>query len=284
MFTPLQKEAEPSGPSLFEPPWKYAPGEAQRKETHDTLSLSRVEDTEVATAEATAGIPVARSKARVDSDSTLQEVTASSPPILPAAGAAASAPAAPERLDPALRPLWRRWRTLLQIIIKGSGPARVNPETYRFVHTALLLACRSAAEAAVTSQRRAFYQELTSIVQPWLTLQTFARTESQMLQALLERCRQAELELNEGKVPWTIRQMIGLSLLATSPIGLAVWYWNYGRFWLPSLLRAFQWDSSKPSLGSAWEYVASHPSLLMGVIFPVVIVFSIFLLVRTPRS
>ena len=284
MFAPLPKENEPSGPSLFEPAWKYAPGEAQRKETHDTLSLSRPEDTEVVTAEATAGMPVAPSRASVDSDSTLQEVHAASAAVSPAADAAKSAAAAPERLDPALRPLWRRWSLLLQTVIKGSGPARVNPETYRAVHMNLLLACRSAAESAVSSERRAFYQELVSIVQPWLTLQTFARTESEMLQSLLERCRQAELELNEGKVPWTIRQFVGLVLLALSPIGLAVWYWNSGRLWLPSLMRAFQWDSSKPSAHSAWDYVSTHPSLLMGVIFPLVIVVSIYLLVRTPRS
>jgi serine/threonine-protein kinase len=280
MFAPLPKEIEPSGPSLFEPPWKYAPGEAQRKETHDTLSLSRPEDTEVVTAGATAGTLVAPSRARVDSDSTLQDLRAASAAALPAV----SAPAVSERLDPALRPLWRRWRVLLQTIIKGSGPARVDSETYRAVHTNLLLACRSAAESAVSPERRAFYQELVSIVQPWLTLQTFARTESEMLQSLLERCRQAELVLNEGKVPWTIRQVVGLVLLALSPIGLAVWYWNSGRLWLPSLVRAFQWDSSKPSAHSAWDYVATHPSVLMGVIFPLVIVVSIYLLVRTPRS
>ena len=283
MLAPSQKEIEPSGPSLFEPPWKYAPGEAQRKETHDTLSLSHPEDTEEVTAEAKVGVPIVPSRARADSDGTLQEVRASSAAVSPDTGAA-SAPLAPERLDPSLRPLWGRWRALLQTIIKGSGPGRVNPETYRAVHTNLLLACRSAAEAAVTPERRAFYQELVSIVQPWLTLQTFARTESEMLRALLGRCRQAELELNEGKVPWTVRQFVGLVLLALSPIGLAVWYWNSGRLWLPSLVRAFQWDSSKPSAHSAWDYVATHPSLLMGVIFPLVIVVSIYLLVRTPRN
>ncbi len=284
MLGSLQKEIEPSGPSLFEPSWKYAPSESQRKETHDTLSLSRPEDTEVVTAEATAGTAVAPSRARVDSDGTLQEVGGASAAVLAAGGTADSAAPAPERLDPALRPLWRRWRLLLQTIIKGSGPTRVDSETYRAVHTNLLLACRSAAESAVTPERRAFYQELVSIVQPWLTLQTFARTESEMLQSLLERCRQAELILNEGKVPWTIRQFVGLVLLALSPIGLAVWYRNSGRLWLPSLMRAFQWDSSKPSTHSAWDYVATHPSVLMGVIFPLVIVVSIYLLVRTPRG
>jgi hypothetical protein len=284
LIAPAQKEIEPSGPSLFEPSWKYAPGEAHRKETHDTLSLSRPEDTEVVTAEAKADAAVAPSRARVDSDSTLQELGSSSAAVSSTGGASGAALVAPERLDPSLRRLWRRWRALLQTIIKGSGPARVNSETYRAVHTNLLLACRAAAEAAVTLERRAFYQELVSIVQPWLTLQTFARTESEMLRSLLERCRQAELELNEGKVPWTIRQFVGLVLLAMSPIGLAVWYWNSGRLWLPSLLRAFQWDSSKPSASSAWDYVSTHPSVLMGVIFPLVIVVSIYLLVRTPRS
>jgi serine/threonine protein kinase len=281
VFLPSRQEVELSGPSLFEPPWKYAPGDKQRQPTHDTLTGSKAEDTELVTAEATAGVPAAPPAPRVDSDSTQPEVSAAA-----AASQAAveSASGPPERIAPALLPLWRRWRALLQTIINGSGPARVDAEAYRTAHTQLLYACREAAEVAVTPERRSFYQELISIIQPWLNLQTFVRTEPEMLHALLERCRQAELELNGGKVPWTARQFVGLILLALSPIGLAVWYWNSGRLWLPSLVRAFQWDSSKPSMHSAWDYVATHPSLLMGVIFPVVIVFSIFLLVRTPRT
>jgi hypothetical protein len=73
-------------------------------------------------------------------------------------------------------------------------------------------------------------------------------------------------------------------LLMLSPVGLALWYWNSGRLWLPALWRSFEWGGPKPSLQSAWVYVQTHPSLLMGVAFPVVIVFSIYLLVRAPRS
>jgi hypothetical protein len=139
-------------------------------------------------------------------------------------------------------------------------------------------------ESAATPDRRAFYQELVSIVQPWFSLQTFVHTEAQMLESLFQRCKQAELELNDGKVPWTVRQCIGLALLL-SPIGVALWYWNSARLWLPSLVRSFSWDSpASPSPRSAWSYVEAHPSLLMGVIFPVVIAFSIYLLSRTPRT
>jgi serine/threonine protein kinase len=121
VFAPSRGEVELSGPSLFEPPWKYAPGDKQRQPTHDTLSGSKVEDTEVVTAEATAAVPATPSGPRVASDSTLQEVSTSAA-ALPAA--VESAPAAPERIAPVLRPLWRRWRALLQTIVNGSGPAR----------------------------------------------------------------------------------------------------------------------------------------------------------------
>ena len=129
-------------------------------------------------------------------------------------------------------------------------------------------------------ERRAFYEECLSIAQPWLQLQSFARADANMLESLLERCRQIEVELNYGKAPWTVRQGLALVLLTFSPAGAALWYWYYGRLWLPSLSSALPDDFSLSALQSSWGFVQTHPALLLGVIFPLAIVFAVTLLSR----
>jgi hypothetical protein len=63
-----------------------------------------------------------------------------------------------------------------------------------------------------------------------------------------------------------------------------LWYFSYGRLWLPSFLKLFDGDFSLASLRSAWIVLQSHPALLLGVIFPLVIIFSFALLSRAPRT
>ncbi|HEY7311099.1 MAG TPA: serine/threonine-protein kinase [Gemmataceae bacterium] len=271
---------EESEPNLLEPLWKYAPGDARRQQTRDTLTLSQPQDTEAVTAEALKLKKVPPPAARDDADDTFHE------------GAAAAISAPPANTDPArgrqsveavLRRLWRRWTALVETMLVGRGPSRVNADEYRTVHTSLLQACRSAHESAASAEARAFYQEVLSLVQPWLNLQTFVHTEPDMLASLLRRCKQIELELNGGKVPWTVRQCVGLLLLLLSPIGLALWYWNSGRFWLPALLRSLRGDLASLSLRAAWSHLPAHPSLLVAVAFVLAILISAYLLSSRPR-
>jgi hypothetical protein len=171
----------------------------------------------------------------------------------------------------------------LETIIVGRGPSRVNSDAYQTIHSLLLQACRGAIDACPAPERRAFYEECLSIAQPWLKLQTFSLADAAMLPSLLRRCRRIEVELNNGKAPWTIRQVLALVLLTFSPGGAALWYWYYGRIWLPSLFKLFDGDLSVSTLHSAWRFLQTHPALLMGVLFPLVIIFSVVLLSRTPR-
>src|SRR6185437_9590550 len=97
----------------------------------------------------------------------------------------------------------------------------------------------------------------------------FVRTEEGILDSLLQRCRQIEIELNHGKSSWTVRQPIGLILLAFTLAGAALWYYGYGRLWLPSLFNVFRGDLSVTSLRSAWSFVRTHPPLLAGLLFPI---------------
>jgi hypothetical protein len=262
VFAPSPRLVEASGPNLLEPLWKYAPSDARPRQTHDTLSLAPALDT---------------------ADVTAEGMTLEKDP--PSAGKTPT-PAADfdTTINPALRRLWRRWTALVEIIIVGHGPSRVNADDYRSVHASLLHACRQAVESAGIAGPRAFYQEMLSIVQPWFHLQTFRHTEPDILASLLERCKQIELELNGGKVPWTVRQFIGLVLMMLSLIGLALWYWNAGRFGLPSLLRSLRADFSSLSLRSVGSYLPAHLSLLAVLASLLAILLSVYLLSRRPRA
>jgi hypothetical protein len=274
VFMPSRKQVAASGPSLLEPVWRFAPSEQRQPNTNDTLSLSRAEETGELTVGATAS-QKERPKpgANPNSDSTTPDMPA------PGGGPTGTLP----RIDPVVFRLWRRWTDLLETIV-SRGPSRVDENTYRTIHGLLLQACRAAIDSCPAPERRSFYEECLSIAQPWLKLQTFARSDASILDSLLRRCREIVIELNDGRPPWTIRQVLGLALLAGGPTGAVLWYWTYGRLWIPSLFKAFNGEFSLSSLGSAWDFLRLHPALLMGVIFPLVIVFSIALLARTPRT
>jgi hypothetical protein len=123
---------------------------------------------------------------------------------------------------------------------------------------------------------------MLSIAAPWLKLQAFLYTEPPILLSLWERCQQLKTQAHDGRTPWAIRQIIGLVLLTFSSGGMTMWYLNHGRRWLPALRESFEGSLSPTSLRAAWSFVQTHPVLLLGVIFPLVVVFSITLL-RPPR-
>jgi serine/threonine protein kinase len=274
IFAPSQQAFESSGPSMLEPLCDLPPMESRRPDTHDTLSFSRAEDTEEVAKNALSGRKAAVD--RVDSDATQQDLFAPSAPSTDS-----TTPLPP--LDPVVSRLWQRWTDLVQSLITGCGASRLNADNYRTIHALLLQACRGAIDACSIPERRAFYEECLSIAQPWLNLQSFVRTEPMMLESLLQRCKQIEIELNGGSPPWTIRQCLDLMLLILSPLAAALWYWHSGRVLLPSLFRVLDFQLPLSSMRSAWDYVQTHPSLLMGAIFPLVFIFSIALLWRTPR-
>jgi hypothetical protein len=221
----------------------------------------------------------------LDSDATQQELPGGTG-VSPVGGSGVTPAASQDPLppiDPVVTRLGQRWMDLVETIVIGRGSARVNGETYRSIHTLLLQACRAAIDDAKIPERRAFYEECLSIAQPWLKLQTFYPTERHLLLALLKRGKEIERELNGGKVPWTIRQGIGLMLVTLTPLAAVLWYWHYGRRWLPSLFRELNGEFSLSSLRSAWSFLQTHPPLLMGLIFPLLVMLSIGLLWRTSR-
>jgi hypothetical protein len=266
VFAPTHSQTVPSGPSVLEALCANVSGEERRLDTHDTLTVSHAEDTEEVTAETIAFSEGAELS-----------------PVAPGGTGIAPRAALPP-IDPVVFRLWCRWLEFLETIITGRGPSRVNDDAYQTIHTLLLQACRAAIDACPVPERRAFYEECLSIAQPWLKLRTFVHADPAMLASLFQRCRQIEVELNYGKAPWTVRRVFALMMLALSPAGAALWYWYYGRIGLPSLLKSFHGEFSLSSFHSAWSFLQAHPALLMGVLFPLVIIFSVVLLARAPRS
>jgi eukaryotic-like serine/threonine-protein kinase len=276
VFAPSRRQEESSGPSLLEPVLSISPEEPRPSQTPDTLSLSRPEETEIVTLEATLEKAPPAPTAPADSDATLEEL-----PAAPQTSAAPDREPLPP-VDPVVSRLWQRWIDLVEIVV--SRQRRIDAENYRTIHSLLLQACRAAIDAADIPERRAFYEECLSIAQPWLKLQSFSLAERAILQSLLERGKEIERELNGGKAPWRVQQYFGLVLITISSLGAALWYWNYGRLVLPSLLRTFKGEFTLESLGSAGSFLKAHPPLLMGLIFPLVVLFSVSLLSRTPRE
>jgi serine/threonine protein kinase len=281
-FAPSRREEQLSGPSLLEPVWKFSPDEQRPSETHDTLSLSHAEETEAVTAEATLDKDRPAPAAPAANDSTLAEMPASAGTSATPAAAASSELLPP--VDPVVARLWQRWMDFVEPITAGHGFSRANAENYRTIHSLLLQACRAAIDDATIPERRAFYEECLSIAQPWLKLQSFTLSERGILQSLLQSAKEIELELNDGKVPWTVHQCFGLVLITISPLGAVMWYWNYARWLLPRLFRAFNGELTLASLLSVGSFLRAHPPLLMGLVFPLVVLFSISLLSRTPRD
>ncbi len=281
VFAPSRRENEPTDFACLaaESP-KDWDGEAvknnKRRETRDTLSISQPEDTEAATAEALSGRFACESRGRDDSDATQLEM-----PSTPTDEIVSCDP--PPPIDPDVRRLWREWTAFVQTILSGREPSGTDTQAYRSFHTSLLQACRRATETCSHPERRAFYEECLSIAQPWFKLQSFALADPILLDSLLRRCQQIVLELNQGSSPWTLREVLAWTSFVLNLLAAGVWYWFAGRPRLPALLRLFEWNFSPLSLRSLWAYLQIHPSLWMGLVFPLVFLFTLAFVRRSTR-
>jgi serine/threonine protein kinase len=274
VFSPSERARKSSGASLLEQLCEPPQEEAQPRESLDTMPWPSAEEAQATATEAPAAASPsvsAEDKAKVEADGTEIEL-----PAAPAPSAAAKRSVPP--VDPVVARLWKRWSALIKLIVVGGGASSVNVKEYQTIHSMLLQACRAALEDANVPRRRALYEKMLSIAQPWLKLQAFLYTEPAILESLWQRCQQLQLEANNGKAPWAIRQIIGLLLLTFGSGGMTLWYLHYGRRWLPALREAFDGTLSMASLRSAWHFLQTHPVLLLGVIFPLVVICSIALL------
>ncbi len=248
----------------------------KRRETRDTLSTSHPEDTEAATAEALSERIACESRGRNDSDPTQFEM-----PPTPADAIVSCDPPPPIDLD--VCRLWREWTAFVQSIVSGRGLSGIDTQAYQPVHASLRQACRRAIDNCSHPERRAFYEECLSIAQPWFKLQSFALADPIILDSLLRRCQQIVLELNQGISPRTLRQVLAWTSFVLNLLVAGLWYWLAGRLRLPVLLRLFDWNFSPLSLRSVWAYLHTHPTLWMGLVFPLGFLFTLAFVWRSTR-
>ncbi len=280
VFAPSRRENEPTDFACLaaESPkhWDDAAVENnKRRATRDTLSISQPEDTEAATAEALSERIACESRGRDHSDATQSE--------MPPTPADAIVSRDPPPIDADICRLWREWTAFVQTILSGRGQSGIDTQSYRSLHASLLQACRRAIETCSHPERRAFYEECLSIAQPWFKLQSFALADPVILDSLLRRCQQIVLELNQGISPWTLRQILAWTTFVLNLLAAGLWYWLAGRLRLPVLLRLFDWNFSPSTLRSVWAYLQTHPSLWMGLVFPLVFLFTFAFVRRSTR-
>jgi hypothetical protein len=102
-----------------------------------------------------------------------------------------------------LRECWGRWTTIVRLFARRRhSRRRIDPGEYAALRDDLLAACRSLAEAETDGAKRSYYSSLEETVRPWLGLRVLARTDREILSALLHRCREVEKEL--GGRRWTL--------------------------------------------------------------------------------
>jgi hypothetical protein len=126
---------------------------------------------------------------------------------------ATSAP--PFRAGDELRRCWRRWVRLVEAFARG-GRIGVSAEDYRALRGRLLEHCR--VPAGDGGARPAVLGRLESVVEPWLTPQTLARTDPETLASLLRHCAEMDRELGGGdrRSLWPLAGVAAVLVLAVA--------------------------------------------------------------------
>ncbi|CAN5716558.1 hypothetical protein BH23PLA1_BH23PLA1_28650 [soil metagenome] len=181
-----------------------------------------------------------------------------------------------------LRRNWRRWTAIVELFARRrSVRKRLGPGEYEAAYRALLAACRDRA-AAAEGPEQAYFETLEDLVRPWLTTHSLARADREILNDLVQRCRQFEQELcgrpwhaaladRARKLTWFAMPLALGALVALS--------WSLG--WLPTAPP----DDLRVWLLSAWLSIKRLSDLQkLGLIAAAVVLAGIQLVSRTARS
>src|SRR4051794_10677085 len=89
-----------------------------------------------------------------------------------------------------LRARWSRWTAIVEAFAARRPSRRwVDPVDYGALRRDLMADCRAAAGAADPGGPAAF-EDLESLVRPWLCPKTLAQADREILEGLLARCRE----------------------------------------------------------------------------------------------
>jgi serine/threonine protein kinase len=170
-----------------------------------------------------------------------------------------------------LKRSWQEWFSVIDFLAGGGDHRRIATGGYRALHTNLLAFCRAGVESGEEA-RRGFYARMESLVEPWLTPEALAQSDSGTLQHLLQTCRGIERELcGPPQGVWKV----GLALLICLVLAV-ITGWHLS-----------QLDSSSGSIrsgiSSLWDLVRSSPFLSLVLFLPFALLLPVYLLTRTRR-
>jgi hypothetical protein len=131
-------------------------------------------------------------------------------------------PAGPNQLA-GLRRSLRRWIELVGGFARRTlSRRRMSERDYQRIHQDLLTSCRALANSPDAPQRE-LGRRLEKLVGPWLTCGALEQANQQVLLDLLDRCRQAELDLGVRRLPLGVWRLALAGALAAGTTALVAW-------------------------------------------------------------
>lgn len=181
------------------------------------------------------------------------------------------------RVDPALRQGLQQWTAIVRRFMRGRGAKlHIRQEAYRKLHDRLVEACRSQAGDAERAEDYRLFWKLGEMIRPWVTLESLAGANREVLADLLIRCEQAEQEFAGRKKG---RRLVVLLLLLAVLVGggAVLFYVNQTVAPVAETLQdgfAQVWERMRNTMGLPWW-------LLVGGIL---VLFFMWVVSRTARS
>lgn len=121
--------------------------------------------------------------------------------------------------------LWDRWKTVANGYMRGRrSKQKLKPEKYRELHKELLAACRHLAN---NDQDKIIYQQVGTLVAPWVSLDAFGITNPHVIKNLMKQSEEISVILGQRRQIKLIRYAIPISgVLMLFVLGM-IYFGNY---------------------------------------------------------
>jgi hypothetical protein len=94
-----------------------------------------------------------------------------------------------------LQQKWWQWTAVVEHILQLRRRAKISPETFKSLQQEILGAAQAGQRVANT-ERRAFFERLGALVEPWLDLRCLVELEHEIHCCLLSYCLDAGKEID----------------------------------------------------------------------------------------
>ena len=180
----------------------------------------------------------------------------------------------------AFRARWRRWVDIVdRFARRRPNCSGKDMGDYHVLYKSLIQGCRDLAEAGDEGDAT-FYRRLEDMVSPWLTPGVLARSDREILQDLVIRCREAGRRLGirswDLVVPAWMPRVVVVSVVGVAVL-LTLVVVSGG--WLQALYRARGWTDD------IWFAMRRTSEVeRLGLVTVILVIVSIYGVSRTARS